>query len=73
MEIVNWLAAVKGGRADTWDQRYASREQVWSGQPNSALVTEVTGLPPGRALDVGCGEGADAIWLATTSSCEHGG
>jgi SAM-dependent methyltransferase len=42
-------------------------ELVWSGQPNGALVTETTGLPPGQALDVGCGEGADAVWLA-----EHG-
>lgn len=47
-----------------WDERYADRERLWSGQPNGALVAEVTGLPPGRALDVGCGEGADAIWLA---------
>ncbi len=47
-----------------WDQRYAATEQVWSGHPNGTLVAEVTGLPPGRALDVGCGEGADAIWLA---------
>ncbi len=52
---------------DTWDQRYASAEQVWSGQPNGALVSETTGLQPGKALDVGCGEGADAVWLA-----EHG-
>jgi SAM-dependent methyltransferase len=37
---------------------------VWSGRPNGALVTEVAGLAPGRALDVGCGEGADAVWLA---------
>lgn len=46
-----------------WDERYAGAEQVWSGSPNSALVTEVAGLRPGRALDVGCGEGADAVWL----------
>jgi 2-polyprenyl-3-methyl-5-hydroxy-6-metoxy-1,4-benzoquinol methylase len=46
-----------------WDRRYADRGQVWSGQPNGALVAEVAGLTPGRALDVGCGEG-DAICLA---------
>ncbi|MDQ1732009.1 MAG: hypothetical protein QOK10_2168 [Pseudonocardiales bacterium] len=49
---------------DVWDQRYASMDRVWSGQPNAALVAEVAGLAPGRALDVGCGEGADAVWLA---------
>jgi len=47
-----------------WDERYTSTDQVWSGQPNGALVGEVGLLAPGRALDVGCGEGADAIWLA---------
>jgi len=47
-----------------WDRRYADRDQLWSGRPNGALVTEVAGLTPGRVLDVGCGEGADAIWLA---------
>jgi len=47
-----------------WDERYASAGQVWSGNPNTALVAEVSGLAPGRALDVGCGEGADAVWLA---------
>ncbi len=48
-----------------WNKRYADREQLWSGQPNGALVAEVAGLTPGRALDVGCGEGADAVWLAS--------
>lgn len=47
-----------------WDERYASMEQVWSGRPNAVLVTEVAELEPGRALDVGCGEGTDAVWLA---------
>ncbi|MDX3575602.1 MULTISPECIES: class I SAM-dependent methyltransferase [unclassified Streptomyces] len=47
-----------------WDDRYADRDRLWSGRPNGALVTEVAGLTPGRVLDVGCGEGADAVWLA---------
>jgi len=50
------------GHAD-WEQRYAG-SPVWSGDPNVALVAEVADLAPGRALDVGCGEGADAVWLA---------
>jgi len=47
-----------------WDKRYADQERLWSGQPNGALVAEIAGLTPGRVLDVGCGEGADAVWLA---------
>ncbi|MFC9840120.1 class I SAM-dependent methyltransferase [Rhodococcus sp. NPDC127530] len=50
--------------ADEWDARYNERDLVWSGEPNGALVDEMTGARPGRALDVGCGEGADALWLA---------
>ena len=46
-----------------WDHRYGG-DQVWSGNPNGTLVNEVSGLVPGRALDVGAGEGGDALWLA---------
>jgi len=49
---------------EQWDARYAERDQVWSGAPNGTLVAELDGRATGRALDVGCGEGADAIWLA---------
>ncbi len=47
-----------------WDERYQSSSTLWSGHPNPQLVTEAAGLAAGTALDVGCGEGADAIWLA---------
>jgi SAM-dependent methyltransferase len=49
---------------ETWDARYAESERIWSGNPNPRLVEHVADLTPGRALDVGCGEGADVVWLA---------
>jgi SAM-dependent methyltransferase len=52
-------------QAAEWDARYSERDGArWSGRPNGRLVAEVASLAPGRALDVGCGEGADATWLA---------
>lgn len=50
-----------------WDERYrqhGAHSSVWSGQPNAQLVAEAAELVPGSALDVGAGEGADAVWLA---------
>jgi SAM-dependent methyltransferase len=49
---------------DDWDRRYAEPRLVWSAEPNRFLVEELAGLPPGRALDLACGEGRNAIWLA---------
>ncbi len=49
---------------DFWEQRYRSHPTVWSGNPNAHLVSEAADLTPGTALDVGAGEGADALWLA---------
>ncbi|EME96333.1 methyltransferase domain-containing protein [Streptomyces mobaraensis NBRC 13819 = DSM 40847] len=47
-----------------WEEFYGRDDRVWSGRPNPLLVREAAGLAPGTALDLGCGEGADAIWLA---------
>lgn len=61
-EDVREAARPSSHHAD-WDHRYRDRP-MWSGNPNGTLVHEVAGLTPGRALDVGAGEGADALWLA---------
>ncbi|MBT2467532.1 class I SAM-dependent methyltransferase [Streptomyces sp. ISL-66] len=47
-----------------WDTRYRESEEVWSGDANAVLAREAASLAPGRALDLGCGEGGDAVWLA---------
>jgi len=47
-----------------WDERYGG-DPVWSGNPNPLLVRYAADLPPGSALDVGSGEGADVLWLAS--------
>jgi len=48
-----------------WDERYGTAEFVWKTDPNRFLPAEVDGLVPGRALDLACGEGRNAVWLAT--------
>ncbi|HLL67714.1 MAG TPA: methyltransferase domain-containing protein [Micromonosporaceae bacterium] len=48
-----------------WDERYGSADQIWSGNANPHLVATAADLVPGAAVDVGSGEGADALWLAS--------
>ena len=50
--------------AEAWNRRYATSDLIWTAEPNRLLVQEVVGLPPGRALDLGAGEGRNAVWLA---------
>jgi len=47
-----------------WEERYGAQDRIWSGRVNTRLAELAAQLPPGRALDLGCGEGADAVWLA---------
>jgi len=53
--------------ASDWDQRYGAAALIWSSGPNQFVEQEITGLRPGHALDLGAGEGRNALWLA-----EHG-
>jgi SAM-dependent methyltransferase len=58
-------ASVRAGFArEDWNARYAQKELVWSAEPNRLFAAEVGDLAPGRALDVACGEGRNAVWLA---------
>jgi SAM-dependent methyltransferase len=50
---------------EDWDRRYAAVENLWATRPNRFLVAEVAEIPPGRVLDLACGEGQNAIWLAS--------
>lgn len=49
---------------EDWDRRYGGTELIWTAQPNRFVVEELGDLPPGRALDLGAGEGRNAVWLA---------
>ena len=51
-------------KAADWDERYRAKEFIWGVEPNRWVAQELADLPPGRALDLACGEGRNAIWLA---------
>jgi SAM-dependent methyltransferase len=58
-------SSVRPGFArEDWNARYASAKLLWTAEPNRLFAAEVDGLPPGRALDLACGEGRNAVWLA---------
>ena len=58
-------ASIRPGFArEDWNERYAQKELVWTAEPNRRFAAEVEGLEPGRALDLACGEGRNAVWLA---------
>jgi len=50
---------------ELWDERYGTEELIWKADPNLFLVEQVNALSPGRALDIACGEGRNAVWLAS--------
>lgn len=50
--------------ASAWDARYEASDRVWSSGPNAFVAAETEDLAPGRVLDLACGEGRNAIWLA---------
>lgn len=50
--------------AEAWNARYGASEMLWGVEPNRWVVAETSDLPAGRALDVACGEGRNALWLA---------
>jgi SAM-dependent methyltransferase len=58
-------ASIRPGFArEDWNERYAGKELVWTAEPNRRFAAEVEGLAAGRALDLACGEGRNAVWLA---------
>jgi SAM-dependent methyltransferase len=53
-----------GSAQEYWEEHYGEKDRIWSGRVNVQLASVVGDLPPGRAMDLGCGEGGDAVWLA---------
>ncbi len=75
-EALRWLrpppaasSAVDDRRAaigEAWDERYRAAPRLFRAEPDQTLVQLVTPLPPGRAVDLGAGEGRNSLWLAAS-------
>ncbi|MGP9844014.1 class I SAM-dependent methyltransferase [Brachybacterium sp. 107] len=55
-----------------WEKRYGDTERVWSGRVNATMAAVVGEFTPGSAIDLGCGEGGDVLWLAEQGWQAHG-
>ena len=55
----------ESGTVEAWNERYSTRGMVWGTEPNRFLADYAAGLTPRRVLDLGCGQGRNAVWLAT--------
>lgn len=64
MRLRRLAQSVRSPLQDSWDARYRSKNQMWSGKVNPWVAEVADTMTPGRALDLGCGEGADVLWLA---------
>ena len=58
-------AHADASRRERWDARHAAHEPIESLEPNPTLIAEIGSRPPGRALDLGAGDGRNAVWLAS--------
>ncbi len=61
---VHGAARAPGHDVEHWNERYAATDRLWSAEPNATVAEVVAPLHPGRALDLGAGEGRHAVWLA---------
>lgn len=64
MSRLDPMSAPSDPKREHWNRRYASADRHATPVPNRFLVAEVSGMVPGRALDLACGAGRNAVWLA---------
>ncbi|WP_216404362.1 class I SAM-dependent methyltransferase [Arcanobacterium phocae] len=58
--------------AQGWEEKYASTTQLWRTEPNQFVISHSASWPAGTAVDIGCGEGHDVVWLAKHGWTVHG-